>query len=93
MDKENRIDPTMDPVLTGWGAKNPDDEDDLSSKAGQSGLTGSGRLRRYEGFESDLNKIVTSAKNRFSSKSVTNPINFYFITFRHFNLGETGISS
>ena len=66
MDKENRIDHSMDPVLTGWGAKNPpEDEDELSGKAGKSGLTGSGRLRRYEGFESDLNKIVTSAKNRF----------------------------
>ena len=91
MDKENRIDPTMDPVLTGWGAKNPEDEDELSSKAGQSGLTGSGRLRRYEGFESDLNKIVTSAKNRFQFEICheTSP----FLTFRPFNLGETGISS
>lgn len=71
MDKENRIDHGgVDTVLTGWGAKNADDDDDLSVKAGKSGLTGSGRLRRYEGFESDLNKIVTSAKNRFESTSL-----------------------
>ena len=84
MDKENRIDPTMDPVLTGWGAKNPDDEDDLSSKAGQSGLTGSGRLRRYEGFESDLNKIVTSAKNRFQFEISHEPYQFLFYNIPSF---------